>query len=348
MAVLHYRQGRHQQALALFDEVLAINPLHEDALLASAQIIERLQEGFYDQNLSGVAEDRLKRLLSTENRKRENDATIHFSLAMIAAKENRVKEAKKHFRLAIDCEAAFTEAHYNLALLLVKELESGSSFKAHDEPTTSRLTNVHQAVAHLKQVYALNPKHLKALLVLGDLHADELGQLDTARYYYQQVLNLKDDLKDSNQISQKHYTHQARHNLCVLWAKENNLEAAISCFEGLRGDLQQHQQHLSSKNLIDDRQIGRQIEVLRKMSKDVTIHHSSFSSQKHQKKNVRKMNFQKSLHSVNESCKTETKTVYNNFGTNEAQQLYPFFSTGQGKLMDAKTLLTSGSMCLND
>mgnify|MGYP002649447385 CR=1 FL=1 len=338
MAVLHYRQGRHQQALALFDDVLALDHSHEDALLASAQIIERENV----ESLSGVAEDRLHRLLASGR----DDATIYFSLAMIAAKSSRHEEAKRQFRLAIDREATFSEAHYNLALLLVKELENL------DDNINDRHSNVHLAVGHLKRVLVLNPKHVKAMLVLGDLHADELAQLDKARYYYQLVLERSSVTTGDSQ----HHRHQARHNLCVLWAKGGNLEASISCFEALRSDLQpqQHpqpqleQQQQQPRSFVDDLQIDRQIEVLQaavaeaKMRTDEhqlgSSHVLSKQIQKSDKNKTRPVTINKGRYCVNESREE----------ANQATSFLKAHFTDSSKWNDANTKTLSGSsMCLN-
>ena len=227
MAIVHYHQGHHKEALDYFEHILALDPQHEDALLASARIIEEEDIN----HLNGVAFDRLARLVQLG----KDDATMYFSLAMLAAKASKYDQARHLFEQAIERKQSFAEAHYNLGLLLVKEIEILNS-----NQYEKRHWNVQLALMHLKKVLVINPRHDKSMLVLGDLYADELQQVDTARMYYQMVID---------RVQPNHL--RARHNLCVLWNKQNDLDQAIGCFQRLQQDLVRNSEHIDSIQTIE-------------------------------------------------------------------------------------------------
>lgn len=207
IAIVHYKQGHLKQALTYFDKVLTLNPHHEGSLLASARIIQ--DEDIHQ--LNSVAFERLNHLV----RLGKGDESVFFNLAMLAIKGQHYSQAKQLFEKAISIRHSFTEAHYNLALLLIKDLNSAGEQR-----------NFEQAVYHLKLVLSINPKHVKSMLVLGDLFAEELNQLDQSRHYYQMVVSRID-----------RHNVRARNNLCVLWYKQGDSKKSIDCFVQLKREL---------------------------------------------------------------------------------------------------------------
>lgn len=233
MAVLQYRQGHYRQSLDYFDQVLSLDPTNRESLLASAQIIEK--ENL--EHLSALALARLNQLVELGT----DDATVYFSLAMLAAKANKHTQARDHLLQAISRKPDFVEALYNLGLLLVKEIEFLGKYPE------KRRSNVQQALVHLERVNAITQcKHVKSMLLLGDLYA-ELHQVETARRYYQLVIK---------RVQPNHL--QARYNLCVLWHKQKDLQETIRCFERLKEDLQTNSQMEN-----DIARIEKQLELLR-------------------------------------------------------------------------------------
>ena len=211
MAIVHYRQGRFDQALQYFDKVLAINPNHQNSLLVSARII---QDEEIDQ-MNGVALERLSRLVQLG----KCDPAVYFNLAMLSVKANNNELARHYFEKAILQKKSFAEAHYNLALVLVKELHLLNN------NTVQYSTNLKQAIFHLKKVLSIKPYHIKSMLVLGDLYAEELSLVKTSRLYYQMAIQIEPENK------------RARHNLCVLWHKQQHFQRALLCFKQLKHDL---------------------------------------------------------------------------------------------------------------
>ncbi|KAJ6218957.1 hypothetical protein RDWZM_004769 [Blomia tropicalis] len=268
MAIVHYRQGKTIQALNYFEQVLTYDPNHEKSLLASARIIQDEDLNQYVE----VAINRLTKLIQLG----KGDSTVLFNLAMFAVKVGNNVEARKLFERAIDQRPTFSEAHYNLALLLVKGLDSRMIVEVENE----RMSNVHLAIWHLKKVLTINPKHVKSMLVLGDLYADEIGSVRISRKYYQMVI----DLNDSNTLL------RARHNLCVLWHKQNDLNRAIECFQYLKRDLiysgHGHNNNIDDNNNNDERgtqsintvdRIEMQIQILLKTKREIQRSNTMFN-----------------------------------------------------------------------
>lgn len=227
MAILSYREGRLNEALGYFDHVLTLNPHHEDTLLASARIIQ--DEGI--DHMNNVAFRRFYDLVQLD----KADESVLFNLAMLAMKEKRTEQAKTWLTKAIAKRNDFIEAHYNMALILIQE-------------SNSNMVNVRQAVEHLKQVLQLDPSHVKSMLVLGDIYADKLDDVDQARHYY--------TLATGRTHS---FNVKARNNLCVLWYKQNILDECVACFQLLLQDLISLAQPEYDDTI---RQIDKQIQAL--------------------------------------------------------------------------------------
>lgn len=221
-----------------FEQVLTFNPYHEHSLLTSAQIIQ-------DRNihqLKHVAFNRLNKLVKLG----KADETIYFNLAILAVNNHKFILAKNLFEKAIAKRNTFVEAHYNLALLLIKQMN-------HLEPNNANKQSNHlaKAINHLQHVLSINPKHENSMFILGELYADELNELNRSQYYYQMII----DHVNPNNI-------QAKHNLCVLWNKRGFIDKSIQCFQNILQDLLE-------KNLDDINQfqltIEEQISILLKM-----------------------------------------------------------------------------------
>nr|XP_027194318.1 transmembrane and TPR repeat-containing protein CG4050-like [Dermatophagoides pteronyssinus] len=241
LGVVHYQQGRIKEAFNYFERILSMNPNHVDTLLTSARII---QDEHLDQ-LKHIAYDRLEHLI----RLGKDDESIYFNLATLAINNRNFNRAKRLFKKAIAKRESFAEAHYNLALLLVKEMDPtpNNLGQQQQQQQQSMLTNsaqLREAIDHLQRVLLINPKHINSMFILAELYAEELQQLDRARYYYQLIL----DHIDPNNI-------QAKHNLCVLWHKQNNIDKSIHCFEDLLQYLSSSSSSINDKSSINYWQI---------------------------------------------------------------------------------------------
>nr|XP_046920645.1 protein O-mannosyl-transferase Tmtc3-like [Dermatophagoides farinae] len=231
LGVVHYQQGRLKEAFNYFERVLSMNPNHVDTLLTSARII---QDEHLDQ-LKHIAYDRFDHLI----RLGKDDESIYFNLATLAINNQHFARAKRLFEKAIAKRESFAEAHYNLALLLVKEMNPTTPNIGQQQQSLAQL---HEAIDHLQRVLLINPKHMNSMFILAELYSEELRQYDRARYYYQLIL----DRIDRNNI-------QAKHNLCVLWHKQNNIDESIHCFEDLLQYLSSSSSSSSSSSQIIDK-----------------------------------------------------------------------------------------------
>uniref|UniRef100_T1JUU9 UDP-N-acetylglucosamine--peptide N-acetylglucosaminyltransferase SPINDLY n=1 Tax=Tetranychus urticae TaxID=32264 RepID=T1JUU9_TETUR len=114
MAILFNNNGNIENALNLFDQALSIDPYHEETLLTSARIIK-------DNELIGdyltIAMERLETLVSMG----KADETVYFDLGMLAIRSGHMLTARRYFAKAIDLKPNFTEALFNMALLLYKD-----------------------------------------------------------------------------------------------------------------------------------------------------------------------------------------------------------------------------------
>lgn len=227
-----HRQGNTEQALDILNRILAQNPNHNEALLASARII---QDKDIDE-LNSVAWKRLERLIELGYK----DASVYFNMAMISTKYANDNRAIELFEAAIRVQDTFIEAHYNLALLLIKKLDN---LRQNSETMQNKQNIFMKAEKHLLKALKINSGHLKSMLVLGDLYAEEMF-IEKSRYYYEMVINVVDG---------KHF--RAKHNLCVLLHKEQKTSQAIECFYNLKDNI--HNDQTTQQN------IDLQIELLK-------------------------------------------------------------------------------------
>lgn len=280
LGVVHYQQRNLQKALHYFEQVLTFNPYHEHSLLTSAQIIQ--DENIHQ--LKHVAFNRLNKLVKLG----KADETIYFNLAILAVNNHKFILAENLFEKAIAKRDNFVEAHYNLALLLIKQIN-------HLEPNANKQRdNLAKAIDHLQRVLSINPKHENSMFILGELYADELNELNRSQYYYQMII---DNVNPFNL--------QAKHNLCVLWHKRGFIDESIQCFQNIL-------QELLEKNLDDIQQfqltIEEQISILLKIKQMDDIHSGNLlngpSQQRHRLDRT-----------INESCQNisdKSADVYQN------------------------------------
>jgi len=207
LGIVVCESGSPQDALELFDKALSLDPHHEASLLASARIIQ-------DQGLSRlheVAIERLNRIIEMGRA----DETVYFNLAMLAIKSGHFDKGKDFLDKAIQIKNNFTEALYNMALLLYNE----------DSPQPL------QAVEYLTRLLKINSEHIKGLLLLGDIYIEYFNDLKNGENCYYQILNI-----DSTNVF-------AQHNLCVIHVRRKHFHEAILCFEKIQRN------HIGSVNV---------------------------------------------------------------------------------------------------
>lgn len=186
------KSGRAYEALTYFSKALEIEPYHEHTLM---NLVFFLQ----DSPSHAAKEFALKRLEAGAKFGRPND-TLFFRLGMIYLEHEDKTAAEKWLRKAVEINAKFRSALYNLALLLSEQ---------------DRLEESHKV---LTQLLLHHPNHTKGLLLLGQFHVNYDRNLDMAQKCYEKVIRL--DKRNA----------RARHNLCVVILEKGLVFEAEKCF----------------------------------------------------------------------------------------------------------------------
>ncbi|KFM79887.1 Transmembrane and TPR repeat-containing protein, partial [Stegodyphus mimosarum] len=188
IGVLLLEQGKSLQALARFDQALKLNPEHEKSLLNYAI----LTQDSGDSSLRRLAHERLQVLL---DKGRQPERT-YFNMGMLAMQDGDTLRAENYFRKALELRGDFDAALFNLALVLYEK----------ERPL--------EAVPYLKR---LKGRHLKGLVLLGNIYFSDLNNYTAAQQCYELILK-----QDPNHIP-------AMHNLCAALFQMGQLESAESC-----------------------------------------------------------------------------------------------------------------------
>jgi tetratricopeptide (TPR) repeat protein len=133
---------------------------------------------------------------------------IHFfHQGFQAQEEGRTNEALRAYRVAVDLDPAFFEAHYNLGLLaaqtgdLKAALQScetalalqpdSAKARLHFGLTLMQANYPQDAAKELETVVQASADEARAHLALGNLFAQKLGQPSRAREHYLKVLEVQ-------------------------------------------------------------------------------------------------------------------------------------------------------------
>ncbi|KAH8865972.1 Protein O-mannosyl-transferase TMTC3 [Schistosoma japonicum] len=125
---------------------------------------------------------------------------IHFALGMLETDKKNYVKASKHYQDAIFLDPDHKGSLFNLALL----------YRNH----FGKLEDASNLARHLIKVH---PSYVKPYLLLGDIELTEKSNIRQAKQYFVQALKL-----DPSNV-------QAKHNLCIALANENELEQSESC-----------------------------------------------------------------------------------------------------------------------
>ena len=215
------RGGQFEQALALYQQLTAKDPTHQDSLHCIGLLYA--QTGAFEQALNYLRQaDALKSDASIHNNlgntyKLNNQteeaiaqylkaitlkpdyAQAHNNLANIYAHQNQYQQALHHYIKATHAAPDFTAAHFNLGLLLLKHHEL--------EAAKTQFTNV----------LSLNPEAIEPMFYLGVLHLEN-NALTEAEHFFEEVLT-----QDKDHV-------QALTNLGVIALKNHQDQRAINYF----------------------------------------------------------------------------------------------------------------------
>ena len=162
LAVVALEQQKPEVGMNYLNKALEINPLHPEALLNSAIVIQEL-------GLEANKRLAVERLLKLKEMQPDNER-VFFNLGMLATDEENIFEAELWFRQAIQLKPNFRSALFNLALLLV------DSHRPED------------ALVHLDQLLLHFPAHIKGLILMGDILTNHKKDFDKAEGLYKRYV----------------------------------------------------------------------------------------------------------------------------------------------------------------
>merc|ERR1719282_2265568 len=193
LAVVALEQQKPEVGMNYLNKALEINPLHPEALLNSAIVIQEL-------GLEANKRLAVERLLKLKEMQPDNER-VFFNLGMLATDEENIFEAELWFRQAIQLKPDLRSGLFNLALLLADS----------HRPL--------EALEPLEQLLEHHPDHVKGLILMGDIYTNNKKDLDKAEACYKRILT----------IDPLHV--QGQHNLCVVYVERGLLLEGKECFE---------------------------------------------------------------------------------------------------------------------
>jgi len=147
---------------------------------------------------------------------KRSEAGPHFAEGVKAQREQRLAEAIAAYRRAIKADPAYFEANYNLALVAREAGDLSATLHAYELAlaitpdsenarynfafTLQEMGYFQDAANELRKLLALNPNATRAHLLLGNLCAQRLNQLSSAREHYLKVLEIEPNHPQATQI----------------------------------------------------------------------------------------------------------------------------------------------------
>ncbi|RWS30448.1 transmembrane and TPR repeat-containing protein-like protein [Leptotrombidium deliense] len=193
LAIITQENGAILDALRLFDLALQRYPHHESSLLASARII-------YEQRLSeqyGVGIERLRQVIEMG----KASDVVYFQLGMLSIKSADFETATQALNAAIEMNANFSEALYNLALLHYNR----------------NALNASSAILH--RLLTVDSEHTKGTMLSCDIQAEFYRDFFAAERCYRKVLSFDAD------------NATVKHNICVLFVHTSRAASVSVCLE---------------------------------------------------------------------------------------------------------------------
>lgn len=192
LGVVNLDIGNRREARFYFEKALHYDPDHTQSLYNTAVMMQE----------DGDPKDRQEasRRLRSLTKKSPDDSKAYFTLAMLAMDEQDYPLAEEFFLKAIKLDPAFRSALFNLALMLVNNL---------NRPL--------DASPYLETLLQHYPDHTKGLMLMGDLNVNHLKRLHEAEKNFKAIIEMEPE----------HV--QANHNLCVVYVEQGDLIRAEKC-----------------------------------------------------------------------------------------------------------------------
>lgn len=206
LAVQHHQAGRLQEAEAIYQQILRVQPEHPDCLHLLGVIAQ--QVGRHD-----VAVGYITRAIALN----PEAAEYHNNIGEAYRAQGRTSEAEAHYQRALALKPDYADARNNLGLLLQ------SHGRREDAIAHYRLGLCLQnqgkgedAIAHYQQALRLNPSFADAHCNIGVV-LTEWGRLEEAIAHYRKALALKPTFAE------------AHNNLGSALKDQVKLDEAMTC-----------------------------------------------------------------------------------------------------------------------
>jgi Flp pilus assembly protein TadD/SAM-dependent methyltransferase len=223
MAVLHHERGNAGAARTLYEQILAAQPEHADALHYLGILCHQCGEA-----------ERAETLIRHAIDVKPQVASYHDNLGTVLEHAGRLEEASAAYRAADALEPGDPDRAYNLGLVLQRlgrlhearqSLHDAVRARPQDLECRFALANVCKQIGEFEPAYAAyrqlldaQPGHVGALVNLGNLLQDE-GRLEESADLYRQAIALVPG------------ESSAHHNLGRVLRRQGRLAQAQHCFE---------------------------------------------------------------------------------------------------------------------
>ena len=256
-ALRHHRDGRIDDAVALYERVLAFKPGYADAhnnLAAALEAQGRIKEAVvhYERalvlspgharahNNLGIAllkQGRIGEAVAHHERAlalKPDYASAHENLGIAFEKQDRLSEAVAHYERALSIRPDHAGTHNNLGIALVRQGRIDEAVKHYELALTlkpdyaiahnnlgialEKQGKIDEAVARYERALMLKPDYAIAHNDLG-IALEKQGKIDEAVKHYERAIALK--LDDAN----------AHNNLGVALVKQGRIDEAAAHYD---------------------------------------------------------------------------------------------------------------------
>ncbi|KAF7231860.1 hypothetical protein EG68_10458 [Paragonimus skrjabini miyazakii] len=192
LGVVLLETGRSTDGVENLNKALLLKPDHAPSLFALASTLT--------DSTDATKREEGKRMLEQLASRDYETSKVNFALGMIETDLRNFTKAAMHYEKTLQLDKHHRSALFNLALL-----------------SRNQLNDSERAVPLLERLIQIYPDHVKSYMLLGDIELTERKQPEVASKLFRKAVQLA----PSNV--------QAKHNLCVALAEDEELEESEKC-----------------------------------------------------------------------------------------------------------------------